>query len=193
MSFPKRGESSKKRKRRNNDCFYKKIAKLEKEKKALKKSSATLRQREHRMKKKKQKDTNQVFTPRKSVSNIFRRGGLSPGKASRVIVKTLLFAEVVSEEIRASVLERKNNRESIRRLLCGKILGKYKLIMYASEKTGNNRRKMCRSTSKNLNIQSKKRGFDSEINAGVLRFYGRDNSTALPGKRDAKRVKKVRI
>ena len=53
---------------------------------------------------------------------------------------------------------------------------------------------MCRSTSKNLNIQSTKRGFDPEIHAKVLKFYGRDdNSTALPGKRDAKRVKKVRI
>ena len=53
---------------------------------------------------------------------------------------------------------------------------------------------MCRSTSKNLNIQSKKRGFDPEIHAKVLKFYGRDdNSTALPGKRDAKRGKKVRI
>ena len=52
---------------------------------------------------------------------------------------------------------------------------------------------MCRSTSKNLNIQSKKRGFDPEIQAEVLKFNGRDNSTALPGKRDAKRVKKVRI
>ena len=132
MSFPKRGESSKKGKRRSDDCFYKKIAKLEKEKKALKKSNATLRQRVHRMKKKKQKDTNQVLTQRKSVSNILRRGGLSPGKASNYIVKTLLFAEVVSEEIRASVLERKNNGGSIRRLLrllSGKILRKYKLSM----------------------------------------------------------------
>ena len=143
------------------------------------------------MKKKKQKDTNQVLTPRKSVSNILRRGDLSPGKASKDTVKTLLFADVASEEIRASVLERKNNRESIRRLLSGKILRKYKLIKYASEKTGNNRRKMCRSTSKNLNNQSKKQGFDPEIRAEVLKFYGRDdNSTALPGKRDAKRVKK---
>ena len=109
-------------------------------------------------------------------------------------MKTLLFAEVVSEEIRASVLERKNNRESIRRLLSGKIFRKYKLIKYASEKTGNNRSKMCRSTSKNLNIQSKKRGFDPKIHAEVLKFYGRDNnSAALTGKRDAKRVKKVRI
>ena len=99
MSFPKRAESSMKRKRRSDDCFYKKIAKLEKEKKALKKSNATLRQRVHLMKKKKQKDANQVLTPRKSVSNILRRGGLSPGKATKD------FGEVVSEEIRASVLE----------------------------------------------------------------------------------------
>ena len=165
MSFPKRGESSKKRKRRSDGCFYKKIAKLEKEKKTLKKSNATLRQRVHHMKKKKHKDINQVLTPRKSVSNILRRGGLSPGKTSKDIVKTLLFAEVVSEEIRAYVLERKNDGESIRGLLSGKILRKYKLIKYASEKIGNNRRKMCHSTSKNLNIQSKKRGFDPEIHA----------------------------
>ena len=78
--------------------------------------------------------------------------------------------------------------------MSGEILRKYKLIPYASEKTGNNRREMCRSTRKILHDQVTKRGFDPKIHAEVLRFYARDdNSTALPGKRDAKRVKKVQI
>ena len=194
MSFLKRGESSRKRKQRNDDRFYEKIAKLENEKKALKKSNVTLRQRVHRMKKKKQKDNSQVLTPQRSVSNMLKSEGLSPDKTSRDRKKSLLFAKVVSEEIQASVHERKNKKADIQRLVSGKILKKYKLMKYASEKTGNNRTKMCRTSSKVLNVPKAKRGLNLQIHTEVLKFYTQDNnSTALPGKKDCKRVKKAQI
>ena len=192
MNFPKRGESSRKRKRRSDDCFYKKIRKLQNEKQALQKSNATLRQRVHRMKKKQGCQlSGQEMTPNKSVSLLLRSNGLSPSKTSKQLKKSLLFSEVVSKEIKASVLERKNKRESIRRILSGKILRKYKLIKYAAAKTGSDRRKLCRSKSKVLNFEKNKRGFDPDVYEQVLEFYARDDvSTALPGKRDAKKVKK---
>ena len=154
MKFPKRGESSKKRKRRSDDHFYKKIAKLEEERKALKKSNAIPRQRVHQMKKKKQEKDTDHLTPRKSVPNLLKSGALSPRKTSKYIKQSLLFSKVVSKEIRASVLEQKNKKESIRRLVSEEILRKYKLIKYASEKTGNNRRKKYRSTRKILHVQA---------------------------------------
>ena len=97
----------------------------------------------------------------------------------------------MSKKIKASVLERKTKRESIRRILSGKILRKYKLIKCAAAKTGCERRKLCRSKSKVLNFEKNKRGFDPDVYEQVLEFYARDDvSTALPGKRDAKKVKK---
>ena len=106
----------------------------------------------------------------------------------------MLFAEVVSKEIRTFVLEQKNKKESIRRLVSGETLRKYKLVKYASEKTGKNRSEMCLSRRKIIHVQATKRVFDLKIYAEVLRFYTRDdNYTALPGKKDVKRVKKVQI
>ena len=63
--------------------LQKNAAKLERGKKALKKSSVTLRQRVHRMKKKKTKKDTHHLTPRKSVANLMRSGGLSLGKTSK--------------------------------------------------------------------------------------------------------------
>ena len=186
MNFPKRGESSRKRKRRSDNCFYKKIRKSQNEKQALQKSNATLRPRVHRMKKKQECQlSGQEMTPNKSVSN-----GLSPSKTSKQLKKLLLFSEVVSKEIKVSVLEREIKRESIRRILCGKILRKYKLIKYAAAKTGSDRRKLCQSKSKVLNFEKNKRGFDPDVYKQVLGFY--DGSTALPGTRDAKKSEKAK-
>ena len=132
----------------------------------------------------------QEMTPNKSVSLLLRSKGLSPSKTSKQLKKSLLFSEFVSKEIKASVLERKN-RKSIRRILSGKILRKYKLIKYAAAKTCSDRRKLCRSKSKVLNFEKNKRGFDPDVYEQVLEFYAWDDvSTALPGKRDAKKVKK---
>lgn len=78
--------------------------------------------------------------------------------------------------------------------MSGKILKKYKLIKFAADKTGNDQRKMNRTSSKVLHLRNAKRGFDSDVHKAVLQFYARDdNSTALPGKRDCKKVRKSRI
>ena len=113
------------------------------------------------------------------MSLLLRSNGLSPSKTSKQLKKSLLFSEVVSKEIKSSVLERKNKRESIRRILSGKILRKYKLIKYAAAKTGSDRRKFCRSKSKVLNFEKNKRGFNPDVYEQVLEFYARDDvSTA---------------
>ena len=119
---------------------------------------------------------------------------LASGKLQSILSNLCIFADVVSKENRLSVLEQKNKKESIRRLVSGEILRKYKLIKYASAKTGNNCRKVCWSKRKILYVQAIKHRFVPKIHAEVLRFYAcDDNSTALPGKRDAKQMKKVQI
>ena len=49
--------------------------------------------------------------------NLLKRSGLSASKASQELQQSLLFGEVLSNEIKQTVLERKNERDSMRRVL----------------------------------------------------------------------------
>ena len=53
--------------------------------------------------------------------NLLKRSGLSASKASQELQQSLLlsllFGEVLSNEIKQTVLERKNKRDSMRRVL----------------------------------------------------------------------------
>ena len=112
------------------------------------------RQREYRERKKlkeglkylKQNGKGITLKPRKSVSNLLCQN--SPSHPSKNLKQQLLFAEVLSHEIKQSVYKQKNNRESIRRVIRGKILRKYKLIIYPAEKMGNNIGKMGKNHPK---------------------------------------------
>ena len=169
--------------------MQKKIAKLEKEKESLKKSNANLTVKIHRMKKKTEVTP---LNPQKSVARLLRNNGLSPFTASKDIRQSLLFSEVLSEGIKGSVHQnRTKKRGSIRRVISGKSLRKYKLIKYASKKTKNHRKKMGKRKSKIIDFEQKKSGFDPEIYEHVKIFHYRDDfSTALPGKRDCKSIRK---
>ena len=57
---------------------------------------------------------------------------LVPEDHRKKIKTSLLF--VFSQEVKAAVRERKNKRGSIRRVLSGNILRKYKLIKYAAKR-----------------------------------------------------------
>ena len=188
INFPGRGESSRKRKRSSDDKLRYKIAKLSHEKRRLELKCDSLRKKVGR----KMKSKNQV-TPNSKATKMLTAIGIDPEKAPE-IKKQLLFAEAVSLEIQCAGKEKKNRKKSIRNILSGKILKKYKLLSYTASKTGLNRRKMSNITGKVVCEENQKRGFQPEIYAKVLEFYNRDDvSTALPGKRDAKKNKKKKI
>ena len=188
MDFTKKGDSSRKRKRSRQNRIQAKIRKLGKEKEYLLRKNCALRVRVHRLKNSSKVSTSEE-TPRKSVNKLLRRSGLTPKKVSDEIKKSLLFAEALSGEIRDSTAEKKNARKSIRRLISGKIIRKYKLIKFAAKETGNDRRKMGKEKSKVLFTSRNKRGFDPDVYKEVPKFYNRDDvSTALPGKNDAKSI-----
>ena len=118
-----------------------------------------------------------------------RRVGINPRDAPE-IQKQLLFAETLSSEIRKAGNEKKNSKQSIRSVISGKILRKYKLIHYAARRTNTFRRKLSKGSNKVINPNKSKRGFKPNLYKVVINFYNRDDvSTALPGKRDAKKVK----
>ena len=75
-------------------------------------------------------------------------------------------------------------------MVSGNILKKYRPIGDAATKTNTDRRKLSKVKSKVVNPTKSKRGFEPKLYKTVVDFYYRDDvSTALPGKRDAKKVK----
>lgn len=182
IPFPKKGEASRKRKRQSDDRLHKRIRKLENQKKDLKKTCNSLRKQIARSRGKKD-------TPNSKTNKIMRTAGINPKDAAE-IKKKLLFAETLSGEIREAGKERKNSKKSIRSIISGEILKKYRLLRYAATKTATDRRKLSKVQNKVINPTKSKRGFEPKVYAAVINFYNRDDvSTALPGKRDAKKVK----
>ena len=66
-----------------------------------------------------------------------RRAGINPRDAPE-IQKQLLFAEILFSEIREAGKEKKNSKQSIRSIISGKILRKFKLIHYTARRTNTN-------------------------------------------------------
>ena len=190
LQFPKQGEASRKRKRRSDDRLYKKIAKLEKKKHNLKRKCDSLRKRVTRNSS--TGKMNYPLTPKRKTIKMMKAAGINPGNAPE-IQKQLLFAETIPKEIQEAVSEKKNKKQSIRTLVSGKILKKYRLLRYAASKTSTDRRKLSKVNGKVISTIKQKKGFEPVLNKKVLDFYNRDDvSTALPGKKDAKKVKRKR-
>ena len=75
-------------------------------------------------------------------------------------------------------------------MISGNILRKYKLIHHAARRTNTDRRKLSKGLSKVINPNKSKRGFEPNLYKAVINFYNRGEvSTALLGKRNAKKVK----
>ena len=73
-------------------------------------------------------------------------------------------------------------------MISDKILRKYKPIRYAARTTNTDRRKLSNRPQHKPN--KSKRGFEPNLYKAVINFYNHDDvSTALSGKRDAKKVK----
>ena len=68
-----------------------------------------------------------------------------------------------------------------------------RLLRYAANKTNTDRRKLSKANGKAMDPIKPKKGFIPVLHKKVLDFYHRDDvSTALPGKRDTKKVKRKR-
>ena len=128
-------------------------------------------------------------TPNSKTNKLMRRARINPRNAPE-IQKQVLFAETLSSQIREAGKEKKNSKQSICSVISGKILRKYKLIHYAARRTNTFRRKLSKGLNKVINPNKSKRGFKPNLYKVAINFYyHNDVSTALPGKRDAEKVK----
>ena len=186
IPFPKRGEAFRKRKPRSDDRLYKKIKKLENEKRKPQRKCESLPKKIFRSSKKKGKSSTLNIK-----KNKLMRGAEINHRDAPEIQKQLLFAETLSSEIREAGKEKKNSKQSIRSVISGKIFRKYKLIHYAKRRTNTDRRKLSKGLSMVINPNEKNERED--LYKAVINFYNRDDvSIALPGKRNAIKIKQVK-
>ena len=181
VAYPKKGTASRKRREAT-------IRQIKTENKELSKTIETLLTRCAKQRKQIQRlretinnlqNSNLNLSPNSFNSVEVRNNGLSPRKLPKDIRRKLLFAEVISREI--STNAKKIEKSVLNKIITGKIMKKYRLIRYASTKTGVSRRK---TRSKIPEDQSQ----------DIKQFYLRDDvSTALPGKNDATKVGEVRV
>ena len=156
LQFPKRGEAPRKRKKRSDDRLHEKIAKLKKQKQQLSLFSTV--------------KINSSLTPKRKTMKMMKNSGINPCNASE-IQKQLLFLETILKEIQEAVNEKKNKKESIRTMISGKILKKYRLLRYAAGKTNTDRRKFSKANGKFMNPIKPKMGFELVLHKKVLDFY----------------------
>ena len=180
LQFPKRGEASRKRKMRSDDRLHKKIAKLKKENQQLSRKCDSLRKKLTRSSS--TVKINSPLTPKRKTMKMMKNAGINPCNVSE-IQKQLLFAEIISKEIQEALNQKKNKKESIRTMISGKILKKYRLLQYVSNKTNTDRRKLSKANRKVLNPIKPKKGFEPVLHKSwifIIETY--HVSTTLRGK-----------
>ena len=131
FSQPKKGESTKKRKRLSAERKRKEIQKLKCKNESLKRKTERLYKRIQRQKIAKTEGSspnlpetspseiqNETFTPRRKVDSEIREAGVSPSVKPKPIRNKLLFANVISEEIKiASKNSNNEDQQAIRNVI----------------------------------------------------------------------------
>ena len=105
-TFPNRGTSSRKRRQRQQECLYKKIGKLGKEKETLSRKAKRLQKQIERGKKSISK---LPATPNSSARQQLAKEGIN-SKSCKKFTKKILYAEVLSKEIKEAALFNKKNQ-----------------------------------------------------------------------------------
>ena len=125
-----------------------------------------------------------------------REAGVSPSVIPEPIKNKLLFANVISEEIKiASKNSNNEDRQAIRNIISGSIVKKYRQMKTLSEMIMTNRRKQAKVKPKSIKIRNirKKLLIEKGLQAKVIDFFKRDdNSHMMPGKKKTPRgLKKI--
>ena len=139
---------------------------------------------------------NEPFTPKRKVDSEIREAGVSPSVIPKPIRNKLLFANVISEEIKIASKSSKNeDQQAIRNVISGSTVKTYRQMKTLGEMTMTNRRELAKVKAKSIKIRNirKKPLIEKGVQAKVIDFFKRDdNSRMMPGKKDAKRIEKDR-
>ena len=130
-------------------------------------------------------------TPNSKKNALLQEHDFQPSEFPVNLRKQLVYADAISLEMAtANTNSNTAKKQVVRNIVSRKILKKYKLLKYAAKKTGTNRNKLSKVQNKSLSFEQKK-GKAHLGKDDVVSFYLRDDvSTALPGKRDTKKIAK---
>lgn len=140
-------------------------------------------------------------TPRSKTNSVIRKAGVSPKNLPRPIRKQLLFAQVVVDEVEASLkTSNASFKKSTRRglaasIVSGNILRKYRCVRTLSKAISLNRTTLSKSQGK-LMYPAKQREVQKQkqLNKAIQEFLERDdNSRMMPGKGDFRNCDGVKV
>ena len=121
--------------------------------------------------------------------------GVSPSVIPEPIRNKLLFANVISEEIKiASKNSNNEDQQAIGNVISGSIVKKYRQMKTLTEMTMTNRRKLAKVKAKSIKIMNirKKPLIEKGVQAKVIDFFKRDdNSRIMPRKRTSRGLTKM--
>ena len=127
------------------------------------------------------------MTPRRKVHSEIRKARVSPSVIPKPIKNQLLFANVISEEIKeASKNSANEDHQVIRNVISGSIVKKYKLMKTLGKMAMTNQRKLAKVTTKSMKIRQvrKKPLVEKGVQNKVIEFFkSDDNSCMMPGKK----------
>ena len=119
-----------------------------------------------------------------------RQAGITPKRVPLPIRKKLSFANVLSQEIKMA-LKQKKNRKFVPNIVCGKILKKYRMLRKLSIETELTHYTIHTDEKKSCEAMPKRKAnrIYLQIREEITKFLERDdNSRNMPGKDDIKTV-----
>ena len=132
------------------------------------------------------------LTPKSRTNKELRDSGISPRRVPPVMRKKLLYANVISEELKASAAKDIRLKRVLTNVLSGKVVKKYRLQEQARAIIGASKHTYYKADKKFM--PHKKIRLNSAIKQKVVTFLGReDNARTNPGKRDCVKTEKSKV
>ena len=184
LSKTKARKGPAKRQSRALKWSYQRIETLEDQNETLRKKLKTAQKRIQRFQAAKQK---QALTPKSKTDVMLKRAGLKPTEVPN-IRKQLMYAEIVTEEVKITLMNNPTEIPGFQKVVSGKVIKKYRMRSYLEKMTSLHRRKRLQSTTnKNPILRSRAQ----KVKSDVKKFLNRDdNSRLMPGKGDSVKVGK---
>ena len=116
--------------------------------------------------------------------------GIRPHQIPTPLRKRLLLENVLIKELHVAVDSNKKDIKVVRNVAAGKICKKYRCVRALGKSIKISRRRIAKTTVKSIDMKRKRRLSVSDVaKSAVLSFFKRDdNSRAMPGKNNAKKV-----
>ena len=131
------------------------------------------------------------LTPKRLTDKQISSTGIRPHQVPTPLRKRLLLGNVLIKELRVAVDSNRKDIKVVRNEATGKICKNYRCVRALGKSIKITRQRIAKTTVKNIDMKRKRcsDGVSDVVKSAVSFFFKRDdNSRAMPGKNDAKKI-----